>query len=83
MGWGGGWGRGRRWRHWYHATGLPGWARFGYGPAWGPPPLAAYGPDAAPLAPEQEAEFLKEQAAWLKEQLDGISQRIADLEQGK
>ena len=28
--WGsGGWGRG--WRHWYHATGLPGWVRAGWG----------------------------------------------------
>jgi len=29
-------GRGRGWRRWYYATGLPGWARFGMGlPAWG------------------------------------------------
>jgi len=33
--WGGG-GRGRGWRNWYRATGLPGWARAGMGlPAWG------------------------------------------------
>ena len=78
-GWGGGWGRGRGWRHWYYATGLPGWARFGYAPAWGAP---AYGPYAAPPAPEQEMEFLKAQAGWLQQQLDSISQRIAELEQG-
>jgi len=81
-GWGGGWGRGWRWRHWYYATGLPGWARFGYAPAWGPPPVAPYGPYAPPTR-EQEAEFLKAQSEWLKEQLDAISQRIAELEQEK
>lgn len=32
MGFGGG-GRGRRWRHWARATGLPGWVRFGPAPA--------------------------------------------------
>jgi hypothetical protein len=83
MGWGrgrgGGWGR----RNWYYATGLPGWARFGYTPAWGAPPAAAYGPYAAPPAPEQETEYLKTQAEWLKEQLEAISQRLAELEQEK
>ncbi len=68
-------GRGGGWRHrnWYYATGVPGWARFGYGPAWGAPP--------APQAPsrEQETEFLREQAEWLKQQLDAISQRIEEL----
>ena len=81
-GWAGsGWGRGRGWRHWYYATGLPGWARFGHTPAWGVPPAVPYGPYVAPPTPEQEAEFLKTQAEWLKEQLDTISQRIAELEQ--
>ena len=70
--WGGGRGRGRGWRHQYYATGLPGWTRFGYAPAWGAPP-----------APKQETEFLKTQAEWLKEQLDAISQRITELEQEK
>ena len=82
-GWGGGGGRGRGWRNMYYATGLPGWARFGYAPAWGPPPAAAYGPYAAPPMPEQEVEFLKTQAGWLKEQLDAIGQRITELEQEK
>jgi hypothetical protein len=81
-GWGGGWGRGRGWRHWYHATGMPGWARFGVAPAWGAPPAGPYGPYAAPPTREQEAEFLRTQAEWLQQQLDAISQRIKELEQG-
>jgi len=85
MGWGrgGGWGRGWRWRNRYYATGVPGWARFGYAPAWGAPPAPAYDPYAAPPTPEQETEFLRAQAEGLKEQLDAISQRIAELEQEK
>jgi len=74
---GGGWGRGggRGWRHQYYATGMPGWARYGYAPA------AGYGPYAAQPSREQEADFLKTQAEWLKQQLDGISKRIEELEQ--
>jgi hypothetical protein len=83
MGGGGGRGGGWRWRNQYYATGLPGWARFGYAPAWGVPPALAYGLYGAPPAPEQETEFLKTQAEWLKEQLDAISQRITELEQEK
>jgi prefoldin subunit 5 len=41
-----------------------------------------YGPYAAP-SPEQETEYLKAQAEWLKGQLDAISQRIAELEEGE
>jgi len=67
IGWGcgGGWGRGggRGWRHQYYATGLPGWARYGYAPAWGPP-AAWYGPYAVQPSREQEADFLKTQAEW-------------------
>ncbi|MBN1977221.1 MAG: DUF5320 domain-containing protein [Anaerolineae bacterium] len=85
LGWGRGrgGGRGRGWRHMYYATGLPGWARYGYAPAWGTPPAAAYGSYGAPppLTPEQETEFLKSQAEMLKEELDAISKRIAELEQ--
>ena len=76
-GFGRGWGRsagGWRWRHWYYATGMPGWARFGATPMWGAPP-----PYAAP-EPQREANALKEEAAWLREQLDAIEKRIAALE---
>ena len=71
---GGGWGRGRGWRHQYYATGLPGWARFGYAPAWGAPPTQ-------PLTQEQETEYLKAQAEGLQQELEAINQRIAELEE--
>lgn len=37
-------GRGRGWRHWYYATGLPGWARMGGGGWWASP---SYPPQSA------------------------------------
>jgi hypothetical protein len=80
-GWRGG---GRGWRHWYYATGLPGWMRFGYAPAWGAPPpspYAAYGPPyAAAVTKEQEVTMLGDQAEYLKEALDDITKRIEELE---
>jgi hypothetical protein len=78
-GWGGG---GRGWRHWYYATGLPGWARFGYAPAWGTPPYAAYGAPYAPtMTREQEIEMLQDQAKYFQDALDDIIKRIEELEQ--
>jgi hypothetical protein len=66
---GGGWG----WRHWYRATGVPGWARFGDMPMWGVPPAYA-GP-----TPQQEMDMLKQQSESLKAELDAINERIAAL----
>ncbi|MBN1125681.1 MAG: DUF5320 domain-containing protein [Sedimentisphaerales bacterium] len=79
---GGGWGR----RNWYYATGLPGWARAGYGwPAGGSVDPFVYG--AAPLAPgvtaQQELEGLKGQAEYFEDALDGIKKRIEELESQK
>jgi hypothetical protein len=74
--WGSGRGRGgggRGWRHWYYATGLPGWARMGYTPAWD------YGPY-QPMTEEQEIELLKNQAEALKRELDAIAQCLEELE---
>ena len=84
LGWGrgGAWGgRGGGWRHrnWFYATGVPGWARSGYAPAWGAPPAGGMYPYAAGPSREQETEFLRQQAEWLKEQLDAIGQRIEEL----
>ncbi len=69
----GGWGRGRGYRNWYYATGLPGWARFGGG-FWGVPPVAPT------PAPEAEAEFLRQQAQQLRQTLEEIEKRLDDLE---
>jgi hypothetical protein len=84
-----GWGRGfrgggRGWRNWYYATGLPGWARAGYG--W--PDLGgavspyAYGgvPFAPAITPQQELDSLKGQAEYLEDSLDGIKKRIEEIE---
>jgi hypothetical protein len=87
LGWGrgaawggrGGWGGGWRHRNWYRATGVPGWARFGYGPAWGAPPAWGYGPYTAAPTREEETDFLRRQAESLKQELDAIDQRIEEL----
>jgi hypothetical protein len=81
-----GWGRGGGWgrRNWYYATGLPGWARAGYGlPAWGGAvnPYAYGGTPFAPgLSAQQEIDALKGQAEYLEDSLDGIKKRIEELE---
>ena len=79
-------GRGRGYRNWYYATGLPGWARYNAGmPAWGgvsaPPnyPYASPYPSPA-VTPDQEKEMLKEQADLLKQQLEDIEKRVEELE---
>jgi hypothetical protein len=81
-GWGRGGGRGRR--NWYYATGLPGWARAGYGfPAWGGAvnPYAYGGTPFAPgLSAQQEIDALKGQAEYLEDSLSGIKKRIEELE---
>jgi len=63
---GGGFGRGGRgWRHRYHATGLPGWMRGGWGAL---PPAAT------------QKQWLEKQAEVLQSQLDEIRQRLSELE---
>lgn len=77
----GGRGGGRAWRHWYHATGLPGWARAGYGhPAAGWPGYP-YEPYAAPTpTAEQELGGLKQQAEYFQSALEEIKERMKELE---
>jgi len=73
-------GRGRGFRHWYWATGLPGWLRAGYGyPAFG----VGVNPYAPEITPKQEADILKNEAEVLKEQLEDIQSRIETLEKAQ
>ncbi|MDD5495696.1 MAG: DUF5320 family protein [Candidatus Omnitrophica bacterium] len=68
-------GRGRR--NMYYATGLPGWARAGYGyPAYGMSHMPAF-------SKEEEAQALKEEADMLKEELGVIQERLAALEKAQ
>jgi len=70
-------GGGRGWRHWYYATGLPGWMRAGVGyPAFGGWNVPyGYSP-----TPKEEMDMLKEQSELLKEQLEEVQKRISELE---
>ncbi len=76
---GGGFGRGRGYRNWYGATGLPGWYRYNAGlPAWGG--VSGYGTPYGPdIEPEQEIEVLKSQSEALKQQLEEIQTRMDGL----
>lgn len=65
MGFGGG---GRGWRNWYHATGLPGWARAG-----------GAVPPAVEPSPDQERRFLESQATALQDELEAIRARLNAL----
>ena len=77
MGFGRGYGRGggRGFRHWFWATGLPGWARSGWG-------VGAYAPP-APMTDQDELDMLKAQAAQLQQNLQQINQRIDELHSQK
>ena len=77
MGRGGGFGGGRGYRNMYYYTGLPGWARYGEAPY-----AAPYGaqPFASQTTPEQELDYLKEQAKYFQDSLGNINKRIDELE---
>ena len=74
-------GGGRGHRHRFYATGLPGWARFGYAPYSGgaPPYLGA----ASTVGKEDEAGFLREQANYFQKALEDINNRLSELEEAK
>ncbi|MBP7089194.1 MAG: DUF5320 domain-containing protein [Candidatus Omnitrophica bacterium] len=77
-------GRGRGFRNWYYATGLPGWARGGYGyPAFDAGVNPYSYPYGAEITPKQEADILKNEAIALKEQLEDIQSRIETLEKAQ
>jgi hypothetical protein len=66
---------GRGFRHWYYATGIPGWAR-----GWAPPegwPVAGAAPD---VAPTDEKSALRAQAEYLEAALKDIRERMSEIE---
>jgi hypothetical protein len=72
---------GRGWRHRFHATGLPGWARAGMGvQAWGAAPYPYAAPISAAMPTETEVDALKAQAGYLEQTLQALRQRIQKLE---
>lgn len=78
-GWGRGWfGGGCGCRHWYRATGLPGWAMIGYGY----PRFVDY-PYGLPLTAKEEMDLLKDHAKFFKQQLENIENRISTLEKAQ
>jgi hypothetical protein len=78
LGWGRG-GGGWRHRHWYYATGVPGWQRTFMGwPGYAPPPFPAkFSP---PTTKEQELEVLKNQAKYFEQALEGLRNWINEVE---
>mgnify|MGYP000901354533 CR=1 FL=1 len=74
----------------YHATGVPGWARYRSPSCWAPlyhPEAVGYAGSGAP-APyqwdvEDEVAFLQEQAEILQEELAGIQERLEELSKEK
>jgi len=87
FGWGGrgGYGRGRGWRHWYYATGMPGWARAYYGmPAYaGWPAPVSWGAVPPEMTTEQETSMLKHEAEMLQSQLEDVQNRLEVLERAE
>lgn len=75
--WGGGWrgggGRSMRYRHWFYATGMPGWMRAGCAPWWAP------GPHAAPMAAADEENILEQRARVLRDELEVLEERLEAL----
>ena len=79
-------GRGRGWRNWYRATGLPGWQRAGIGlPAWGgqvyPPPYSAYPAVPYQPTPREEKEMLAQEKEMLSQELEGLKEGIKAIEE--
>jgi hypothetical protein len=73
----GGGGGGWRHRHWYCATGVPGWQRAAQGwPAYAPPLPTTFGPL---VTKEQELEALKDQAKYFEQALDDLQNRIKEV----
>ena len=80
FGFGGGWGRGRRNR--FYATGLTGWQRAAWAPAWGGAYPYSYPPAAPVITREQELDALKSQAAYFEDALKDIQRQIEEIQSG-
>ena len=70
-----GFGGGRGWRNWFYATGLPGGLRYG-----DPYFADAYPPPTPKPDPEQEKQFLRNEAEALQDELESIKKRLDELE---
>jgi hypothetical protein len=69
-------GGGYGYRHWYRATGLPGWQR-----TWGGYPAGPGAPWAPPRPePEQELSALRSQVKFMEESVRQARERIQELE---
>ena len=64
-------GRGRGFRHWFYAKGLPGWMRFGFSS-----PFNQY-------SKEDEKSFLKQQVEFLTKTIDDINRRLSELDKAE
>ena len=64
---------------WYGAAGMSSYGQPDYPPpgGYGAAGMSPFGP---PMAPEQEINFLRDQAQMLKQQMDQIDARIKELE---
>jgi len=71
-----GMGGGRGYRNWFFATGLPRWARGGYGGQY----VRDFVPPVTEIPRQQELHGLKDQANYLENALAGIKKRIEELE---
>jgi hypothetical protein len=66
---------GRGFRHWYYATGVPGWAR-----GWAPPAVWPATDPAQEIAPADEKSALRAQAEYLEAALRDIRERMSEIE---
>jgi hypothetical protein len=62
-----GFGGGRGWRHWFHATGLPRWMRFA----------------GRQVNADAEKQALKNQAQALQDELDAVKTQLSEMEAGQ
>ena len=68
----------------YYATGLPGWARGGYGySGWGAQEYMFDLGETPEVTRKNELAYLKAQAKYAREELENINKRIDELKAGE